>query len=193
MIFALAETLIAKAGHLKSFLLPTICSSAPLLSLSNLHLTEKSRAEPDAHRLDLCVVGKGIFAELSTDTGLLEPTKRHLMAKHVVAVHPDGTSLERIRDADSGVEVGGVHRGGKTVVSLVPRFDDLLLGLELGDRADRSEDLLLHNLHVIRDVGEDRGLDEVSFLAMALTTSLNLGTSFLAGFNIIHDAIILEL
>ena len=104
--------------------------------------------------------------------------------KSVVCVDPNGTSLEGVGDLNGGVEVGCVDGGGKTVCGVVANADGLLLGLELGDRADGSEDFLLHDGHVVLDVGEDGGLDEVSLVALALTTGDDGGTFFLAGLDV---------
>lgn len=71
--------------------------------------------------------------------------------------------------------------------------DDLSLGGELGDGADGAEDLLLHDLHVGADISEDGGLDEVALVAVALTTSDNGGTLRLAGLDVAHDTVVLEL
>ena len=77
-----------------------------------------------------------------------------------------------------------MHGGCETVGSSVAELDDLFLGLELGNGADWAKDLLLHNLHVLGDVGEDGWLDEVSLLTLASTTDLDLGTSILAGLDV---------
>jgi hypothetical protein len=98
----------------------------------------------------------------------------------VVGVDPDGTCLEGVGDLDGGVKVLGVEGGGETVRGRVAELDGLLLGLELGDRADGTEDLLLHNLHVFGDVGEDGGLNEVALVTLALATSLDGGAGVLA-------------
>ena len=113
--------------------------------------------------------------------------------EHVVLVDPDGTSTESVGDTDGGVEVLGVDSGGKTVGGVVTSLDDLLLSLELGNRADRAEDFFLHDLHVLGDVGEDGGLDEVSLVAVTLTTGDNSSTRLLAFFDVAHDSIILKL
>jgi len=105
----------------------------------------------------------------------------------VVGVDPDGTCLEGIGDLDGGVKVLGVEGGGEAVRCGVAELDGILLGLELGDRADRAEDLLLHNLHVFCDVGEDGGLDEVALVTLALATSLDGGTGVLACLNVPGD------
>lgn len=68
----------------------------------------------------------------------------------------------------------------QTVSARVANPDRVVLGLEFGDRAHRSKDLLLHDLHVIGNVGEDGWLDEEALVAMAFTTNLDLGTGFLA-------------
>jgi hypothetical protein len=105
-------------------------------------LTKESITQSDGHRLGLCVVRQRCLTKLTTDTRLLVATEWDLVVQHVVAVDPDGTSLQRVRDADCGVEVGGVDGRGETVVGVVASLDDLLLSGELGNGADRSEDLL---------------------------------------------------
>jgi len=102
----------------------------------------------------------------------------------VVCVNPDGTSLERVGDLDGGLEVGGVHSGGETVCGVVGALDHLLLGVELGDCADGTENLFPLNLHVLSDVGEDGGLDEVALGALALATSLNGSAALLSVVNV---------
>jgi len=54
----------------------------------------------------------------------------------------------------------------------------------LGNRADWTEDLFFHDLHVIGDVGEDSGLDKVTLVTNTLTTNLNLGALFLTLVNV---------
>jgi hypothetical protein len=102
----------------------------------------------------------------------------------VVGVDPDGTGLEGVGDLDGGVEVGCVDGSGETVGGVVTNGDGILLGLELGDRADRAEDLLLHDLHVTLDIGKDRGLNEVTLVTLPLTTSDDSGTLFLTGLDV---------
>ena len=114
----------------------------------------------------------------------LEATEGKLPVKSVVCVDPNGTSLEGVGDLDGGVEVLGVDGGGEAVGGRVAELDGILLGLELGDRADGAEDLLFHDLHVLCNVGEDRGLDEVALVTLALAASLNGGTGVLASLDV---------
>jgi hypothetical protein len=104
--------------------------------------------------------------------------------KSVVCVDPDSTSLEGVGNLNGSVEVGCVDSGSETVCGVVTEADGVFLVLELGDRADGTEDLLLHDGHVVLDVGEDRGFDEVSLVTLALTTSDNGGTFVLTGLDV---------
>jgi hypothetical protein len=85
------------------------------------------------------------------------------------------------------------HTSGKTVCGRVADLDGILLSLELGNGADRAEDLLLHDLHVLGDIREDGWLDEVSDITLALATCLDLGTSFLTSVDVAHDTVELKL
>lgn len=102
----------------------------------------------------------------------------------VVGVDPDSTSAERVGNLDGCVEVGCVDSGGKTVCCRVADLDDIGLVLELGDCAHGAEDLLLLDLHVLGDVGEDGGLNEVALVTLTLATSLDCGASLLAVLNV---------
>jgi hypothetical protein len=115
------------------------------------------------------------------------------VVEHVVAVNPYGASAETIGNTNGSVQVGSVNSSRKTIVGVVGSLDDLVFCAELSNRADRAKDLLLHNLHVWRNIGEDGGLDEVSLVSVSLTTNLDLGTLLLALLNITHDTVILNL
>lgn len=123
----------------------------------------------------------------------LEATEGNLRVELVVAVNPDGTGVEGVADTVGTGEVLGEDTRGKTVDGVVGGLDDLLLSLELGDDDDGAEDLLLDDLHVGLDVGEDGGLDEVAGLAVADTTGEDVGTLLLAALNVVHDAVVLGL
>jgi hypothetical protein len=111
----------------------------------------------------------------------------------VVCVDPDGTSPECVGDLNGCVKVGGVDGSGETVCGAVANLDDFGLVLELGDCADGAKDLFLLDLHVLGDVGEDGGLDEVALVTLALTTSLNGGAGLLAFVNVAKTDVSYEL
>ena len=102
----------------------------------------------------------------------------------VVGVHPHGSGLQRIGDFDSSVQVLGVDCSGETVGGLVAELDGFVLGLELGDGADGAEDLFLHDLHVLGDVGEDGGFDEEALVALAVAADFDSGACVLAGLDV---------
>src|SRR3984885_911353 len=166
----------------------TISSKKPLL-----RLTKESSAESDSHRLDLSIVGQRILAKLSSNTRLLKATEWHLVAEHVVVVDPDGTCLQLVSHSDGGVKVLSMNGGGKTVGGLVASLDNFILSLELANRAHGAEDLLLHDLHILADAGENGWLDEVALVALALTTGLDLGAGLLPALDVGHDPVELEL
>lgn len=115
------------------------------------------------------------------------------MVQHVVLVNPDRSSLHAVGNTQSRVEVGCVHCGSKAVVGGVTHLDCFFLSLELGNRANRAEDLLLHNLHLRCNIREDSRLDEVTLCAVTLASSLDSRTLFLASINVAHNAIVLKL
>lgn len=78
---------------------------------------------------------------------------------------------------------------GKTVGAVVANLDSVRSGLELGNGAYGAENLLLHYLHVLTDVAEDGGLDEVAFVPVSLATNLDLGARLLAFVNVAVDTI----
>ena len=62
----------------------------------------------------------------------------------------------------------------------IPKADSLRFILEFSNRANRTEDLLLHDLHIGSDVGEDGRLDKVPLLAVSFASHLELRTGLLS-------------
>ena len=69
------------------------------------------------------------------------------------------------------------------------RFGLTLLGLELYDCSDRSEDLLPDDFHIRRAVRKDGWLNEVAFLSTTFPACADCSTLLLAGIDIAHDAL----
>lgn len=163
------------------------------LSSYTTDLTEEGVTETDRHGLGLGIVGQGSLAKLAADSGLLVSTEWNLVVQHVVAVDPDGTGVNSIGNPNSGVKVAGVDSGSKTVSRVVASLNSVLNSIELGDGANWTKDLLLHDLHIWSDVGENGWLDEVSLITETLTTDLNLSALSLAVLNVLHDSVELDL
>ena len=104
--------------------------------------------------------------------------------KSVVCVDPHCSGLERIGNLDGSLQVAGVESGSETICGRVANLNDLFLGLELGNCAYWAENLFLLNLHVLGNVGEDGGLNEVALVTLSLTTSLDSGARLLTILNV---------
>lgn len=64
----------------------------------------------------------------------------------ILTVDPSRSSLQPIRHSDCTLIVFGVNSSGEAVSCVVGHIQDLLLGLELRDRDDWTENLLANNL-----------------------------------------------
>jgi len=65
--------------------------------------------------------------------------------------------------------------------------------LKLDDHTNRTKDFLLHDLHVRLDVREDGWVDEVTFRAEAIATSVDSGAFLSTRIDITHDTVVLDL
>ena len=135
------------------------------------------------------VLRQRVLAKLASDTALLVSAERHRGVEVVHAVDPDGAGLEPVGGADGLVEVAGEDGGSETVDGVVRLVDDVVLVLELDDDTDGAEDLLLDNLHVRLDVGEDGRLDEVALGADTGTAVVERRALLLARLDVAHDAL----
>lgn len=77
-----------------------------------------------------------------------------------------------------------MNGSSKAVGSVISDSDSILEGLELGNGGDRPKDFFLHDLHALVDIGEDGGLDEVTFSSMACATAFDGSTLLLAVFDV---------
>mmetsp|Transcript_2886 Transcript_2886/g.5593 ORF Transcript_2886/g.5593 Transcript_2886/m.5593 type:complete len:202 (+) Transcript_2886:482-1087(+) len=75
----------------------------------------------------------------------------------------------------------------------VGSLDRLIQGGELGNRHHWTEDLLLHNCHVILDISEDCWLDEVALVSMLRSASLQRCPLRLSLLDVAHHFIELDL
>lgn len=155
-----------------------------LNALRETRLTEKHVTKTNRHRLGLDVVFERRLTQLAANTRLLVTTEWQLPVKSVVCVDPHCSGLERIGNLDGSLQVAGVEGGSETVCGGVANLDDLFLGLELGNCAYWAENLFLLDLHVLGDVGEDGGLNEVALVTLSLATSLDSGTGLLTILNV---------
>lgn len=65
--------------------------------------------------------------------------------------------------------------------------------LELGDSNNRTKDFFLHNLHAFLDISENGRLNEVALVTKTFAAHVASGTFLLAGFDVSHDTVKLDL
>jgi len=114
------------------------------------------------------------------------------MGQKVVAVDPDRSSLKSVADFNRRIQVLRMNAGGKTVERLMSLLENILNVFEFGNSNDGSENLFLHNLHLLIDTGEDCGLNEITFFAMTFAAEFDFSTLVLSGLDVIHDSCELE-
>src|SRR5215207_7752325 len=114
------------------------------------------------HELDVHALVEAELRVRAADARVLHATpgaRAGAVAEHVV-VHPDHPRLEPPGDALALRAVHGPDRRAKAELRVVRERDRLVLVLHGHDRDDRTEDLLAHDPHLVRDPREDRGPDE---------------------------------
>src|SRR5262249_23029297 len=112
-------------------------------------LPAMTSAEMDPHGLCLRVVAERLPAPVAAGTGLLSAAPGLGHAAMVEAVDPDHACLDVAPGVDRGVEVLGPDAGGQAIDRVVGDRDRVVEVLERQHGADRAEDLLLRNLHLV--------------------------------------------
>lgn len=100
-----------------------VASPAPIAALTVSSLNLKSRVLLDVNRLCIAVTLQATEAALVADTALLVSAKRRKRAVLLVAVDPDTTGLDLVRDAAGLLEVLGPHGGSETPFGIVGFLD----------------------------------------------------------------------
>jgi len=145
----------------------------------------------DHDGLDLGVELQGVLSQLAASSALLEATEGLSSVEAVVGVHPDGAGLDLVGVLEDSVDVAGEDTGGETVVATVGTLDGLIQGAEAHDAHDGAEDLLAGDGHIVLDIGEDGGLDEVAGLLNGLSSNNAVGSLALSGLDVLPDGLLL--
>ena len=120
------------------------------------------------HVLDLGVLLHRVRRHVLAVAGALVAAVRHLgRDRDEVVVDPDGAELQLAGGAQRTADVARPHRGGEAVAHAVRPLDRLRVVGELLHRHDRAEHLVLDDLVVLRDVGDDRRRHEPAAVALA--------------------------
>src|SRR5262249_12304069 len=113
--------------------------------------------------LDLGVLLHPEPTALAPDPALLEAPERRVEEVDAV-VDPDDARPDALRQRERAHRVPAVDGAAEPVGRVVGDPDRLLLVPEGDHRDDRPEDLLARDPDAVRDVAEDRGLEEVAAL-----------------------------
>src|SRR5262245_29064509 len=155
---------VSKAGSPRSTL------TCPSESPGRLHhegvAAAGSVVDPNAFRLQIPL--DRLCAILAAETGGLVAAEWHQEAHCPIGVHPHRAGLDagghRVRALD-GLRP---NAGAEAVCDVVGDLHRLFLVLELDDRQNRTEHLLLRNTHLVIDAREDGWLDEILAAALLL-------------------------
>lgn len=126
--------------------------------------------------LDLSVVIEAVLRALAAEARLLDTTEGSSSVGDEAGVDTNHTVLELLGDAEGALHVVGEEVGGKTSAAEVGTLDDLLLSLELEERGDGTESLLLAKAHLVSDVSDNGGLKVKSGAVDSVATNENLST-----------------
>ncbi len=133
-----------------------------------------------------------VLAELTSHTGLLVASERHIGVQRVDAVDPHRACLQLVRELDPARHVAGEHGRGEAVQRVVRLPQRILVVFELDDDGDGPEYLLLDDAHVWMGVGENGRLDPVALISVALAAEVHGRAFFLARLDILHDTLFFE-
>src|SRR5829696_3366467 len=120
------------------------------------------RLQPDRHRLDFEELLDAHAAVLAAETALLVAAERDLRGGRQRVVDADDAVLQPLGDAEGATDVAGEEVRRQTERRVVRHGDGLFLGVERDDRQRRAERLVVQNLRLRRDVGQDGRLVEVA-------------------------------
>jgi len=157
----------------------------------------------DVHGLDACVVRKGVFTKLATDTRLLVSTERHLGVEGVVVVHPNSSSMQPVCSGDRSRNISREDRRSQAILikhllenqlfgiksayyCAIGDSDDLILIGELGHDNDGTKDFLLNNRGCMLCISKDSWLDKVPLGALSFSSKQDLCATFLSSLNITY-------
>ena len=96
-------------------------------------------------------------------------------------------------DVESPRDVLGKDSRGETVLGIVGSLENLLLGLELDQDDDGSENFLMTDLHRLVDISKDGRLDIVTLVTESLSSEKQVGTVVFTRLDVTHDPVVLNL
>ena len=125
-------------------------------------LYQTSVGQVDHDSLSIRIRQQSLSATLPTEPTLLRSTKRGVEKRLANAVYSHHSTIKSAGNSQGSIDILGKDSGHQTILCVVRELDNFGLGLEGVDYRDRAEDLLAHDLGIVRYVFEDGWLDIVS-------------------------------
>jgi hypothetical protein len=157
----------------------------------------------NVHSLDACVVCKGVFTKLATDTRLLVPTERQLRVEGVVVVHPNCPSMQPVCSRDGSRNISREDRGSQAILikrlsenqsfgtrsthhRVISYSNNLILIGEHGHDHDGTKYFFLNDRGCMFCISKDGWLDKVPLGALPFSSKQDLCATFLSSLNITY-------
>ena len=121
------------------------------------------------------------MTELTTNSGLLRPSKGSLIMKCSNAVYPNGTTFQATADPHCSTNVLGEYCGNKAVLGVVCHLEKLLFVFERPHTCHRAEYLIFVHLRLRVWVVEHSWVEEATLITSALATGKYLSLSAIVG------------
>lgn len=135
--------------------------SSSASSLMPHHVTPTLVVEvADGDGLDVLVLSHTVQTTLLSVTALLDTTERRLGSADLACVSTNHTDLHLVGNTHDTADVLGEEVSGKTELRVVGETDRILLCVELEDRGQRTECLVLCNGHLLCHTSKNGGLVE---------------------------------
>src|SRR3954447_12141352 len=148
-----------------------------------------SHVEVHPHRLRLGEIldrGRAVFA---AEAGIAHAAPRQPHVGIAIGVDPDRAGTGLLRKALHASDIPAPDAGSQAIGGTVGDPQRIGLVAELDHAHDWAEDFFLRDPHLVPDIGEHRGADEVAAVADALTAGRQKRAFLLADIDIVEDAL----
>src|SRR6188472_2332258 len=99
------------------------------------------------------------FAALASKAGIFHPAERRVSEADREGVDPDHPAFDQVADQVRAAAILGEGEGGEAVGQAVGLLDDFLERVEWPRDGDRTERLVVHDVGLVGDVGQQGGLE----------------------------------
>ncbi len=134
-----------------------------------------NRSQLEGDSFHFRVLLQAVFAEFTSNPGLLESAERGPGIQHVIAIHPDCARPHAVRDRVSLFDIAGPYARCQTIHRAVSPADYFVHVLERNHAHHRAKNFFPGDLHVVVNVCEHSRLDEVATISDPLAAACKRG------------------